>query len=321
MATADQSKERSVKFKQVEAFRAVIQTGSMTTAADVLHTSQPNISRLIAQLEDSAGFRVFERIGGRLQLTDEGAELFRDVERAFVSLKSLQESADQIRRSGTGRLRVGAVPSIALTSMPEVIRRFRASHPNVAISLLTNDSPRVAQWVGSQFCDLGVVSYVSRDASRVEATLIGNSPGVCAFPLGHRLTPKSIVTPVDLEDEEFIALSLMEGTRMKVDQRFREAGIALRHSGLETPYEATVCAMVAGGLGVSIVSKVVARSYVNAGLDFRPFTPEVIFDMHLLRPLHAPESLLAQRFANVLRDVMAGEALSDPVTFSKPASA
>ena len=96
----------------------------------------------------------------------------------------------------------------------------------------------------------------------------------------------------------------MDGTRMKVDQRFQEAGIVLRSSELETPYEATVCAMVAGGLGVSIVSKVVARSYVNVGLDFRPFTPEVIFNVYLLRPLHAPESLLAQRFANVLRDVM-----------------
>jgi DNA-binding transcriptional LysR family regulator len=305
MVAVDQSKEENVKFKQVEAFRAVIQTGSMTSAAEILHTSQPNISRLIAQLEDSAGFRLFERIGGRLQLTDEGADLFRDVERAFVSLKSLQESADQIRRTGTGRLRVGAVPSIALTSMPEVIQRFRESHPNVAISLLTNDSPRVAQWVGSQFCDLGVVSYVNRDASRVEATLIGNSPGVCAFPSGHRLTSKSVVTPVDLENEKFIGLSLMDGTRMKVDQRFREAGIVLRSSELETPYEATVCAMVAGGLGVSIVSKVVARSFVNAGLDFRPFAPDVIFNVYLLRPLHAPESLLAQRFANVLRDVMA----------------
>lgn len=308
-----------MKFKQVEAFRAVVQTGSMTTAAEVLHTSQPNISRLISQLEDVAQFRLFERIGGRLQLTDEGAELFRDVERAFVSLKSLQDSADQIRRSGTGRLRVGAIPSIALTTMPRIIREFRAAHPNVAISLHTNDSTRVAQWVGSQFCDLGIVSFVSRDATGVEAMLLGASRAVCAFPSGHRLTQKTVITPADLEDEEFISLSLIDGTRMRVDQRFQEAGIARRGSGLETPYEATVCAMVAGGLGVSIVSQVVARAYLHAGLDFRPFAPEIMFNAHLLRPMHAPESLLAQRFAHTLKRVLAEEAAANEPT-SEPTS-
>ncbi|UVA81887.1 LysR substrate-binding domain-containing protein [Pandoraea commovens] len=298
-----------MKFKQVEAFRAVIQTGSMTAAAEALHTSQPNISRLIGQLEESAGFRLFERINGRLQLTDEGAELFRDVERAFVSLKSLEDSAQQIRRSGTGRLRVGAVPSIALTQMPEAIRRFRQAHPGVAVSLLTNDSPRVAYWVASQFCDLGVTSYVSRDVSGIEATKISEVAGVCAFPVGHRLRDLEVVTPADLEYEPFIALSLVDGTRMKIDQRFREAGVELRHKELETPYEATVCAMVASGLGVSIVSRSVAQAYVGRGLEYRPFAPEVLFATHLLRAEHVPHSLLAQRFAATLLEVVEGTAL------------
>ncbi|AJC21063.1 LysR substrate-binding domain-containing protein [Pandoraea pulmonicola] len=293
-----------MKFKQVEAFRAVIQTGSMTAAADALHTSQPNISRLIGQLEDSAGFRLFERLNGRLQLTDEGAELFRDVERAFVSLKSLEDSAEQIRRSGTGRLRVGAVPSIALTQMPEVIGRFREAHPGVAVSLLTNDSPRVAHWVASQFCDLGVVSYVSRDVSGIEATKICEVPGVCAFPAGHRLGAFEVVGPADLEHESFIALSLVDGTRMKIDQRFREAGVELRHKELETPYEATVCALVAGGLGVSVVSRAAAQAYQGRGLDYRPFAPDVPFATHLLRPSRGTQSLLAQRFAATLREVV-----------------
>lgn len=294
----------NVKFKQVEAFRATVQTGSMTTAAERLHTSQPNISRLISQLEDAAGFPLFVRAAGRLQLTQEGAELFRDVDRAFVSLKSLEETAEHIRRSGTGRLRVGAVPSIALTWMPKVIRRFREAHPEVAISLHTNDSPRVAQWVGSQFCDLGIVSYVSRDATGIESILIGKSPAVCAFPTGHALSAKHTVTPFDLQDAEFIALSLLEGTRLKVDERFREAGVVPRKSSLDTAYEATVCSLVAGGLGVSIVSKVVASAYLSAGLDFRPFAPEIIFEAHLLRPLHAPQSLLAERFGQTMTRVM-----------------
>lgn len=59
-----------MNFKQVEAFRAVMLSGSMTAAAEALHTSQPNISRLIAQLERLNGFSLFERIGSRLVPTD-----------------------------------------------------------------------------------------------------------------------------------------------------------------------------------------------------------------------------------------------------------
>jgi len=104
-----------MNFKQVEAFRAVMLSGSMTAAAASLHTSQPNISRLIAQLERQSGFKLFERVGGRLQPTDEGAALFADVERAFIGLHSIEQAAQNIRQGGTGRLRIAVVPSLSLT--------------------------------------------------------------------------------------------------------------------------------------------------------------------------------------------------------------
>jgi DNA-binding transcriptional LysR family regulator len=157
-----------MNFKQIEAFRAVMLSGSMTAAAESLHTSQPNISRLIAQLERSSGFRLFERVGGRLLPTDEGASLFADVQRAFIGLQSLEKSAQNIRRGGTGRLRIAAVPSLSLTFLPKVIQRFRRENPDVTISINTSDSPAVAHWTASQFCDLGLVSYIggARNSSR-----------------------------------------------------------------------------------------------------------------------------------------------------------
>ncbi|RZI79903.1 MAG: LysR family transcriptional regulator, partial [Pseudomonas sp.] len=97
-----------MNFKQIETFRAVMVSGSMTAAAQALHTSQPNVSRLIAQLERANGFKLFERVGARLVPTDEGAQFFADVERAFIGLHSLENSAQHLKRGGTGRLRIGA---------------------------------------------------------------------------------------------------------------------------------------------------------------------------------------------------------------------
>src|SRR5690625_2462573 len=90
----------SMHFKQLEAFRAVMLTGSMSAAVREIHTSQPNISRLIAQLEMHTGFKLFERVAGRLLPTPEDQAFFRDVDRAFISLKDIKISAKNIAQQG-----------------------------------------------------------------------------------------------------------------------------------------------------------------------------------------------------------------------------
>ena len=104
-----------MNLRQIEAFRSVMRLGSMTAAAEVLYTSQPNVSRLISQLELSTGLTLFKRAGVRLIPTQEGQAFFQEVERAFVGLDSLKLSAKNIRNLGTGRLRVAAVPSNGLS--------------------------------------------------------------------------------------------------------------------------------------------------------------------------------------------------------------
>jgi len=293
-----------MNFKQVEAFRAVMLSGSMTAAAEALHTSQPNISRLIGQLERSSGFKLFERVGGRLLPTDEGASLFADVQRAFIGLQSLEKSAQNIRRGGTGRLRIGAVPSLSLTFLPRVIQRFRQENPDVTLSIHTSDSPMVAHWAASQFCDIGLASYIGEDMPGVTSQLICDVPGVCVFPKGHRLTELKSIGPDDLQGEEFISLSQNDGSRSRVDRAFPD-GKGHRKLNLETPYAATVCSLVGLGLGVSIVSPMVALEYLHTGIETRPFRPEIRFSTYLLLPADRPRSLLTQRFGEMIHEMLA----------------
>ena len=294
-----------MNFKQVEAFRAVMLSGSMTAAAESLHTSQPNISRLIAQLERGSGFKLFERVGGRLLPTDEGAALFADVERAFIGLQSLEKSAQNIRRGGTGQLRIAAVPSLSLTVLPRVIQRFRQENPQAAISIHTSDSPMVAHWAASQFCHVGLASYIGEQMPGVRTQKICDVPGVCVFPSGHRLAKLTSIGPEDLHGEEFISLSQSDGSRARVDRVFASDGEKEhRKLNLETPYAATVCSLVALGLGVSIVSPMVAVEYLHMGVETRPFRPDIRFSTYLLLPEDRPQSLLSQRFGELIHQML-----------------
>lgn len=289
-----------MNFKQVEAFRAVMLSGSMTAAAEALHTSQPNISRLIGQLERLNGFALFERIGSRLIPTDEGTAFFNEVDRAFIGLRNLEHSARHIRQLGTGQVRIAAVPSLSLTLLPRAIQRFRQDHDQVAISLHTSDSTTVARWVASQFCDFGLVSFVGEETPGVKAQLIGDLAGVCIFPRGHRLAALARIGIDDLAGEEFVSLAHDDGTRRRIDRFFLRHGDQ-RKLSLEAPYAATICSMVGTGLGVSIVSPLVARDYLHTGIEIRPFAGDLRFTSYLLHPDHRPQNTLGARFALLLQ--------------------
>lgn len=291
-----------MNYKQIETFRAVMLTGSMTTAAAQLHTSQPNISRVIAQLERETGFALFARMAGRLTPTVEAEALFRDVERSFVGLDSLRASARSIRAAGVGTLRIGTVPSIAMSVMPQAIARFREAHPDVPIAVHTSDSPTVAKWTGNQFCDVGLVSYVA-EAAGIESTLLRAEDGVCIVPAAHRLARKRLIRAADLDGEPFISLTHGDGTRATVDAAFVPDRRVLT---LETPYAATICTMVEMGLGVSVVNPMVIRSLKLAGVRAIRFEPAIPFESFVLHSQQRPMPALAQQFLACVRTAVRG---------------
>jgi len=194
-----------MNFKQVEAFRAVMMTRSMTTAAGLLHTSQPNVSRWIALLEKALGFVLFQRVGTRIIPTPEAEAFYADVERAFIGLESLNDSASSIRRRGTGLLRVGAVGSITQCVLPDAIALFRHNFSDIPVVVNTGGSDVVAKWLATGVCDIGFCS-LHTDLPGVRYERINTAHGVGIVPRTHRLAAKRRLAPTDFRDENFISL-------------------------------------------------------------------------------------------------------------------
>ncbi|REG57925.1 LysR family transcriptional regulator [Paraburkholderia sp. BL6669N2] len=290
-----------MNLKHIEAFRAVMVSGSMTAAAKALFTSQPNVSRLIAQLERDTGLQLFQRSGVRLIPTSEGEAFFREVERAFVGLQGLANAAAQIRNLGSGRLRIAAMPSAGMTLVPHAIKRFVARFPDVTVSLHVNTSGTVNHWTALQFCDLGVAVYVS-EASDCEVEQLSDVAAVCVMPAAHRLAAKRSIKPEDLEGEPFISLCHGDGTRTLMDEVFQRAGVQ-RVMSIEAQYAAMCCEMVRHGMGVTLAHPIVARDFAGPEIVIRPFLPATRFQTYLLFPPHRPRERLASAFVEVLREL------------------
>jgi len=286
-----------MNFKEIEAFRAVMMSRSMTTAAGLLHTSQPNISRWVGMLEQKVGFQLFQRVGTKLLPTAEAEAFYADVERAFMGLESLDESASSIRRRGTGILRIGAVGSIAESVLPDALSIFRQKFSDIPVLLNTGRSEVVAKWTATGFCDIGFCS-IPTELPSLQYAEINAARGVCIVPRSHRLATRTVLEPSDFADEHFISLPTESANRREIDSYFP---MGTRVLAIETPYATTICKMVGKGLGVSIVSPIVSRALGLADVCEIPFSSEVMFRSFAVTSDHFPLNFLASKFAECVR--------------------
>ncbi|MEX4005151.1 LysR substrate-binding domain-containing protein [Paraburkholderia sp. EG285A] len=268
--------------RQIEAFRLVVLRGSMTAAAEELHTSQPAISRLIAELESALGLQLFTRNGGRLQVTEAGTAFYRDVERSFVGLEMLEQSAREIRTLARGRLRVVAAPLLALTLLPAVIEQFLAMHPQIFVSLEMRSDVTMQRWVSSAYCDVGFMT-ASPEAYAVETEDLFRLPALCVLPAAHPLAARRRISATDLQGERLILPSYSDESRGPIDRVLRAAGVD-QVPVIETPYGALITALVSRGLGIGISNALAAIDTSPKRIAFRPLDPSTTFRGYILRP-------------------------------------
>ncbi len=186
-----------MNLRQLEAFRATIRAGSITKAANMMHISQPSVSRLIADLERSAGFPLFARVGRGLTPTVEGQQFYNGVEGMFVGIDRLEDLAEAIRTMQGGSISISTIQSLASTELPAAIGRVYRENPDIKFRINSRNTPAILDAVQMRQVDLGIVG---REASHegVEILFQTSAPYVCLLPENHALADQG--GAVDLEE-------------------------------------------------------------------------------------------------------------------------
>lgn len=291
-----------MNLRQVEVFRVVMTSGTTARAAEILHVSQPAVSKMIQELERSLGFALFHRIKGRLKPTPEGQLFFREVEQAFLGLSHLRGAAARIRDYGSGELRIACLSALSTNVLPRALHAFMTRHPNVAITFQAHMSSTVRDLVATGQFDLGIVAD-EIDRTGVEVQEFASFRVAVAIPKGHGLEKRKVIRPDDLAGQPFIALAPEDTTRREAERVFEAAAVAPR-TVIETPYSTTICAMVAAGIGIGLVNPLTAEPYVRHGLTLRPFEPALHFRTLLITPPNRIASRVLEGFVHELRQAV-----------------
>ncbi len=173
-----------MNLRQLEAFRATIRSGSITEAAKMMHISQPSVSRLIADLERSAGFPLFVRIGRGLTPTVEGRHFYEGVESMFVGIDRLEDLAKSIRTSQGGTISIATIQSIATIELPQAISRLYNDNPDIRFDIQSRNTPAIVDAVQMRQIDLGIVGR-EPNYDGVDILYQTSAPYVCLMPEDH----------------------------------------------------------------------------------------------------------------------------------------
>jgi len=287
----------------IDVFRAVMTTGNVTRAAELLHTSQPTVSRELARLEQVVGMTLFDRVRGRLQPTARAVQLFDEVQRSYVGLERVAATAESLRHFAQGRLSVACLPALSHGLLPAACAEFVAAHPQASLSITPQESPLLEEWLSAQRFDLGLTEHAEPPPGTLaEDLFVGDE--VAVLPEGHRLLGQNVLRPADFEGESFVSLAPQDAYRQAIDAMFAAQGVQ-RRLVIETTSAVSVCALVRQGLGVSIVNPLTAIELEGLGLHWRPISVSIPFRVTLIRPQQRPSTPLADTFAAALRHAAA----------------
>lgn len=272
-----------LKPRQVEAFRAVMMAGGITSAAEAMNITQPAVSRLIRDLEDAVQLALFDRQGTRLVPTAEANRLYREVERLYLGLDQIAQAADDIREHKNTVLRIGSVTSLVRPYLQQAITELLGDRLDVPLVIDVENSRHIWDMVEQNRYDLGLV-FSSARMSDKNAALLFSSDAVAAMPATHRLASRSIITPSDLRQDRVLIPGRNSPLRLALDRAF---------SREESPPASTMetsmlncCCFAASGMGIGIVDRISLHSS-GADVVAIPFEPKIEVSYYAIRPASA----------------------------------
>ncbi len=292
-----------MNLRQIQAFKEVMLTGSVTQAARNLGRTQPAISSLISGLEKSIGYHLFERRRGRLHPVPEAHYLLAEARSILERFSRLHETMQDVGNLETGHLKVACMPVFAESLMPRLITQFVKNRKDVTISLVSHTSEWVYERLASQQYDLGFAEATTV-SPLVESTEIAMNC-VCAVSEGDDLAGKSVITPADLDGKAMASFLPSHFIRQRLHEIFEKDALQMRVR-FEVQNAASQFAFIEEGLACAIMSPLSSQNYKQTQpnsdrIVFIPFQPAIVYRIAILTPAHNPISQLARAFAELLK--------------------
>ena len=243
-----------MELRQIRSFLSVAETLHFGRTAELIHLSQPALSLQIRALEEEVGVRLFERNRRKTTLTAAGLT-FRDDAAGVVS--QLEQAIRRARLAADGKLgllRIGFISTAGNEIVPNLVRRFRESSPEVVFSLLNILTTDQIKMLSAGSLDIGFLRLPIGEHPELEVVEVHREPFVVVTPLSHKLATRKRVALHELSGQDFVMYerSYAPGFHDLIFGMLRDAGVIpnVCQTAGQMP---TLISLVDSGMGISIL--------------------------------------------------------------------
>jgi DNA-binding transcriptional LysR family regulator len=281
-------------------FVAVAEIGSFHGAADVLHLSQPALTRRIQKLEAALGVQLIERDTRQLRLTSVGRDFFFRTKRLLDELDATVMGIRELADRATGEVTIGAVPTATYYFLPKVIEDFNSQFPLIRVRILDLSANDVLESVKRGQAEFGL-NLLGAQEPDLEFEPLLRDPFMLVCRKDHPLAGLGQVRWAELAPYRFITVGRLSGNRIILDAALARLPVRPRWF-YEVQHLSTSLGLVEAGLGVAAVPQLAVPTGQHAVLVVRPLVePVVTRIMAIIRRRGATLSPAAQQFHQILQ--------------------
>jgi DNA-binding transcriptional LysR family regulator len=240
---------------QLRTFRTVARLNNFSRAAEELHLTQPAISAQVVALEHALKTKLFDRMGKRIALTEQGKAVLGAAEDIASRIEQMQIELDDLGTASGGHLRLGASLIVGVYLLPEVLAKFKTDFPRVELAVRIDPAREIIDMILRNELDLAIIGEGGHvDDERIAVKPVLRDELIVIVPPSHPLAEIGMVSPADLAELPFVLPARDSASADSMLDQLRAEGITLK-SVLELGNVGSVKHAVEAGLGVSIVSR------------------------------------------------------------------
>lgn len=303
-----------MEIRELEAFLAVMSTGSITGAARMLDRSQSQVTRLIQELETVLGFPLFDRNGPKIAPTDKGIAFHADAERFLSGIGHLRERARTIAAKQPEPIEIAATPAFASGIVPLALAAMPEESLPPSISLHGMPAEAAVQSVLARTADFCVTSLPAEQPG-LEAHGFFQSRCVAAVAPDDPLAARDTIAIADLAGRTVATMANPFRLRRRVDRAFATANVKPGRL-IATGAAINAVKIASTGLGVAIIEPATGYGLGLANVEIRPLDVDIPFLWAIFsaqgRPLSSAAHELIETIIQIASARMPGFIAHDP---------
>ena len=289
-----------MNLRQLEVFYAIMQTGTVSGAARLLHVSQPNVTRVLAHTEQQLSFALFERVKGRLVPTQEAKALLPEAEKVYQQLGQFRSLTNKVKQ-GTQHLRVGAPPVLASQLLAPTVATL-SKQQGISFELLTANRDELCSGLLKHELDVAI-AFGEEAPPAILSEVLLKQQLVLIAPKEALNSTDDAVSFDDLIQHELpiIGLDSRDPLGLLLHQTLSARDEHYNHAITVRSYAASA-ELVKHHAGFAIVDPWTAKQYQDdESVSVRSLSPALSFSISIMFAEHTPQSISTKLFIESLK--------------------